>query len=441
MIDDVASPDIELLAAEAFTYLYPLAMMDVTRAKLTDPNVKALSGAPNTFVHVRAFPTADFRDVVRPNFDTLYSSVWFDLTDGPVVVHIPDSAGRYFLLPMMDMWTDVFTVPGKRTTGTSEQHFVLTPPGWVGDLPDGLTEIKAPTVYVWSIGRTQTNGPADYDAVHSFQDEFRIEKLGGGGATQRRDISDLPTDVDLSVEPLRIVNSMPAVDFFAYAARLLQKHPAHLTDGSIVARIKRIGIVPGRDFDASQFDEGQLAALQAGVKTALASFTKSLPLLGRAENGWVLYTDSIGVYGSNYLMRAVTALVGLGANQPEDAIYPVNFYDSAGTPPTGERAYVIHFDPDDLPPVNAFWSITMYDAEGYQVANELNRFAIGDRDDLTYAPDGSLDIYVQHENPGSERESNWLPAPMGPLGITLRLYAPKPSVLAREWKCPPVVAV
>lgn len=436
------SPEsVELLAAEAFTYLYPLVTMDVTRLQLTDAQPKDMHGPPNTFSHVRTFPTAEFRDVVRPNFDTLYSSAWFDLTDGPVVIHVPDSGGRYYLLPFLDMWTDVFVAPGTRTTGTGAQQLLLAPPGWSGEVPEGMTLLQAPTVHVWLIGRTQTNGPADFTAVHQFQDGLRIERLDGSDptVTGHRDVA--PPGIDLTLEPLRIVNGLSAVEFFSYAARLLKIHPPHLTDGSTIARIGRIGIVPGKDFDPSSFTAEELTALQAGVTATLADFPKYTALLGKMDNGWALYTDGIGVYGNEYLKRAVTTLIGLGANQPADAIYPVNVSDSNGDSPVGDNDYVIHFDADELPPVDAFWSLTMYDAEGFQVANELDRFAIGDRDPLVYNADGSLDLYIQHHNPGPEKEPNWLPAPRGPLGMTLRLYAPKTAVLTGEWHCPPVVKV
>jgi hypothetical protein len=430
--------EVQQIAAEAFTYLYPLVTMDVTRAQLTDDSGKVGHGKPNTFVHVAAFPTADFREVVRPNFDTLYSSAWLDLTDGPLVVHVPDSDGRYYLLPMLDMWTDVFTAPGKRTTGTRAQDLLVVPPGWTGEGPAGMARVDAPTPYVWVIGRTQTNGPEDYDAVHGFQAGFTIERLGGGAPSTDRDISDVPSGVDLSDEPLRIVNTMPAADFFAYAARLLKRHPTHLTDGSIIARLTRIGLVRGEDFDASMLDAEQAAALQAGASAALASFPKLLPALGKVTNGWVLYTDGIGVYGNFYLKRAITTQIGLGANPPEDAIYPVSVADSTGKPLVGETGYVLHFEKSQLPPVDAFWSVTMYDQEGFQVANELDRFAIGDRDDLRYNDDGSLDLFLQHENPGTDKVSNWLPAPLGPLGVTMRLYAPQPQALTGEWTPPAV---
>jgi hypothetical protein len=164
----------------------------------------------------------------------------------------------------------------------------------------------------------------------------------------------------------------------------------------------------------------------------------ALNTLGTNVNGWTTFTETMGVYGNYYLKRAVVTLVGLGANPAEDAVYPLLTADADGEPPTGEHDYVIHFDADKLPPAYAFWSVTMYDAEGFQVANEINRFAIGDRDPLKFNADGSLDLYLQHSNPGPDRQSNWLPAPLGPLGVTKRLYAPKPEVLDGRWHPPAV---
>jgi hypothetical protein len=164
----------------------------------------------------------------------------------------------------------------------------------------------------------------------------------------------------------------------------------------------------------------------------------SIPRLTRIVNGWQMNTDSIGVYGNFYLKRAIVSMLGLGANQPEDAIYPLNVGDADGQPLNGDHDYMLHFEPAELPPVDAFWSVTMYDAEGFHAANAINRFALGDRDALTYNDDGSLDLYLQHEAPGPERESNWLPAPRGPLGVTMRLYAPRAEALDGRWNPPPI---
>jgi hypothetical protein len=426
------SDDLHTLSYEAALYFYPLVTMDVTRLQTinTPPAEGSPFGPPNEFHHLRAFPTAEFRTVVRPNFDTLYSVAWLDLTAGPVILHAPDTADRYYMLPLLDMWTDVFANPGKRTTGTEAHDFVLTGPGYAGDVPDGLPVIAAPTPHVWIIGRTQTNGPADYPAVHKVQDGYRITPVGEAPPHV------IDPDYDTTTEPLRVVNNMAAIDFFTYAADLLAVNPPHPTDFSQLARIASLGIVAGEPFDASRFSPEQRAQIDAGLADALKDTMGALKTLGTNVNGWTTFTETMGVYGNYYFKRAVVTLMGLGANPAEDAVYPLLTADADGDPVTGEHDYIIHFDADKLPPADAFWSVTMYDAEGFQAANELDRFAIGDRDPLRFNTDGSLDLYVQHTNPGPDRESNWLPAPLGPLGVTMRLYAPKREVLDGRWHPP-----
>jgi hypothetical protein len=428
------SDDLRTLSYEAALYFYPLVTMDITRLQAINApaGTKPGFGPPNEFHHFRAFPTADFRNVVRPNFDTLYSSAFLDLTAGPVILHAPDTDDRYYMLPLIDMWTDVFANPGKRTTGTDAKDFVVTGPGYTGELPDGLPVIAAPTPYVWIIGRTQTNGPADYDAVHKVQDGYSITPVGEAPDHI------VDPEYDTTTEPLKLVNNMSAADFFTYAADLLAVNPPHPTDFSQLARIANLGIVAGEPFDASRFSAEELTEIDTGRAAALQDMLAALNTLGTNIDGWTTFTETMGVYGNYYFKRAVVTLVGLGANPAEDAVYPLLTADADGNPVAGENDYVIHFDADKLPPAYAFWSVTMYDAEGFQVANELDRFAIGDRDPLTYNADGSLDLYLQHTNPGPERESNWLPAPLGPLGITMRLYAPKREVLDGRWHPPAV---
>ena len=426
-----------VIAQEAYIYLYPLISMDVTRKQLInlDARTNPLGGPANAFTNIRAFPTADMRSVVRPNFDTLYSSAWLDLSGGPVIVSTADTKGRYFLLPMMDMWTDVFAAPGKRTNGTGPAHFAVVPPAWTGRLPLDVDRIDAPTRHVWIIGRTQTNGVKDYPAVHKIQDGYKITLLADWGKPPRKIVQKIDPSVDTKTEPLQLVNKMPAVDNFRYGAELMRINPPHLTDWSIMARMRRIGLEPGK-FDATKAGAETFAKAAAeGLKLMQAKAST----MARVTNGWQMNTDTMGVYGNFYLKRAIVALVGLGANQVDDAIYPLNVADADGKPVTANNKYVLHFDKGELPPVAAFWSLTMYDAEGFQVANPLNRFAIGDRDALKFNADGSLDLYIQHENPGPATESNWLPAPQhGVLGLTLRLYAPKPQVADGRWNPPPI---
>lgn len=440
-IDSITEQEAFEIGIEAYHYFYPLVSMDLTRRVLTNlpSGVRAGIGPANAFHHMTAYPSADFREVVRPNFDTLYSTAWVDLTIEPQIVTAPDTGGRYYLLPMLDMWSNVFASPGKRTTGTDAGAWAIVPPHWTGTLPAGVERIDAPTPTVWIIGRTQTNGPKDYPAVHKIQAGYTIVPLSSWGKPVEPPMLRNDPTVDMKTPPLIQVNSMSAEQFFAYATELMMRNPPAPTDWSQLARLERLGIRRGEIF---QFAAAP-AAVQAGLRRAPAAglnlMTAKAPSLARVVNGWQMNTDTMGVYGNYYLKRAIVAMVGLGANQPEDAVYPLCIADADGRPLTGEQRYEIVFAKDDLPPTGAFWSITMYDAEGFQVANSLNRFAIGDRDALKYSADGSLTIYIQHASPGPAKESNWLPSPSaGGLGLTMRIYAPKPTVLDGRWNPPSV---
>jgi hypothetical protein len=435
---EVYADEAEAIAQEAYVYLYPLILMDLTRQQMLnlDPKVNPLASTANSFTHLRAFPSADTRTVVRPNFDTLYSSAWLDLTGGPVVVSTLDTGGRYFLLPMLDMWTDVFACPGKRTNGTGAASFAVVPPGWNANLPQDVERIDATTPYVWILGRTQTNGVKDYEAVHKIQDGYKITLLADWGKEPRKIEQKIDRSVDTKTEPLERINEMRALEYFTYGAELMKQNHPHITDWSIIARIRQIGLKPGQSFDSSKISANSLTgAAKAGLKL----MRDKAPTLARVTNGWQMNTDTMGVYGDYYLKRAIVAMVGLGANLPEDAIYPLNVSDGSGKPVMAEQNYVLHFSKDELPPVGAFWSLTMYDAQGFQISNPINRFAIGDRDALKFNADGSLDLYIQNQSPGRDKESNWLPAPKsGKLSLTLRLYAPKPQACDGRWNPPAV---
>jgi hypothetical protein len=235
------------------------------------------------------------------------------------------------------------------------------------------------------------------------------------------------------------VSAMPAGKFFAYAAELLKINPPHVTDWSQIARFKRIGIEPGKSFDLEKADPAVKGALEKASVDSFANMKAKIPTLARVANGWQMNTDTMGVYGDYYLKRAIVSVVGLGANQPEDAIYPFSLLDNEHKPLDGAKKYLLHFTKSELPPVAAFWSITLYDDKGFQVANPLNRFAIGDRDALRYSADGSLDLYIQNSSPGPDKETNWLPSPAaGGENITMRLYAPKAEALDGRW-VPPTI--
>jgi hypothetical protein len=439
------------IAVDAYLYFYPLVTMDLTRRQMT--NVPAGKepgfGPANTFNNIPAYPSATDRVVVRPNFDTLYSSAWLDLTKEPVVVSAPDTNGRYYLLPMLDMWTDVFASPGWRTTGTQAQYFLVAPAGWRPDLrerfidefrlPRETQRLNAPTSHVWIIGRTKTDGPHDYDAVHEIQAGFKVTRLSEWGRTATP--AEVKTDpaIDMKIAPKKQIDSMAGDKYFAYAAELLKVNRPHLTDEPIIARMKRIGIEPGKSFDIGNVSPSVRAAIEVAPSAAQRLMEWKMPTLARVANHWVMNTDTMGVYGNYYLKRAIVTQQGLGANVPQDAIYPLNLGDQNGRPLDGANKYVLHFDKAVLPPVDAFWSVTLYDAEGYQIANSLNRFALSNWMPFNYDPDGSLTLYFQNENPGKDKEANWLPAPKGPFNLTMRLYAPKSEALTGKWN-PPAVA-
>jgi len=436
----ITSEEAHAIGVEAYVYFYPLLTMDITRKQFTniEPGKEFGKGPMNMFVSVPQYPPANFKGVVRSNFDTLYSIAWLDLTKEPLVIAAPDTAGRFYLLPMLDMWSDVFASPGWRTTGTDAAQFLVTPPGWTGTVPAGLNHLPAPTPFVWVIGRTKTDGAADYAAVHKIQAGYTVTPLSRLGKTAEPVSVTIDPTVDMKTPPKIQVDTMSVANYFAYAAELLKVHPAHGTDQPILAQMKRIGIESGKPFKLSSLDPEIQAALQTVPEDAQALMKWKVQTLARVVNGWSMNTDTMGVYGNYYLKRAIVAQVGLGANLPEDAIYPLNMGDANGKALDGVNKYVLHFPKGETPPVNAFWSITLYDPEGFQVGNALNRFAVSSWMPFKNNADGSLDLYFQNESPGKDLEANWLPAPKGPFNLTMRLYGPKAEALNGKWNPPAV---
>lgn len=433
-------PDIQAIAFDAYQYLYPLVTMDVTFRQATNvssTSVEPMKAPTNQFAHFRSYPDAQARDVVRFNFDTLYSFAWLDLRHEPIVLTVPDSDGRFYLTPILDMWTDVFAVPGTRTTLGAQRSFALAAPGWSGTLPPGVDLLPAPTPTVWIMGRIQCNGVDDLPTVHSIQDGLSTIPLSRWGLPYSPPI-DEPTDpaVDSTTPPLHQVNAMSGSDLLAYGAELLKMHTPHPNDWPILERMRSISFIVGESFSPqNQAMRNMIDAAGADALQDLLSATAD-GSLGVWRNGWM--TIQGGTYATDYRRRAMVALGGLGCNLPEDALYPGTATDEAGDLLTGQRRYALRFAADELPPADAFWSLTMYDAEGFQVPNPLNRFAIGDRDRLVYREDGSLEILIQHESPGIEWESNWLPAPEGEFQPMLRIYSPKPEALRHGVTLPSV---
>ncbi len=429
------------IGIQAYIYAYPMIMMEITRRVST--NVEAPRGfqAPmNQFAHLRAFPDHTFKEVVRPNADTLYSIVWFDVSKGPQVLSISDTGGRYYMLPMLDMWTDIIAAPGSRTSGTKAASFAIVGPTWKGSLPDGVEPVRSPTNVGWIIGRTQTNGAADYENVHRIQDGYKLTPLSRWGKPYKPPAkSPVNSTWDMKTPPPVQVARMSAKDYFELFAKLLKDNPPHEFDWNMVEQLKQIAIIPGEDFSFSELSAEKQKALERAVGDAQKMIAGNP--LGEAVNGWQIARELMGNYGTSYLRRAYIALIGLGANVPEDAVYPMSNVDSEGQPYNGSHRYVLHFDKGELPPVRGFWSLTMYDEKMYMTNNPIRRYAIGDRDKLQYNKDGSLDIYIQHASPGKAKESNWLPAPEGDFDLVLRAYWPMHEVLTGGWNPPAVKRV
>ena len=430
------------LGVEAYVYGYPLITMEVTRRVVT--NVAAPTGAHapmGQLANLREYPNASFRDVTAPNADTLYSSAFIDLSNGPYVLSLPDEAGRYYLMPMLSGWTDVFQVPGKRTTGTKPQTYAITGPGWKGTLPAGVKQLKSPTAMVWLLGRTYCTGtPEDYRAVHALQDQYKLVPLSAYGKPYTPPAGKVDPSIDTKTPVRDQVNRMPAAEYFGLLATLMKDNPPAKADAPMVAKMKRLGIEPGKAFDAAKLDPAVAKGLEdvpkLGFEKIMAHFKKA----GTDKNGWI-FTTRAGTYGTDYLQRALITAIGLGANRPEDAVYPTSELGTDGKPYDGAMTYTLTFPRGQMPPANAFWSLTMYNGDYFFVDNPLNRYTLSSRSTLKANADGSTDLYIQKDSPGPDKESNWLPAPPGRFILMLRLYWPRekdPSVLDGTW-VPPAV--
>jgi hypothetical protein len=444
---DVKEAESLALATEAYVYAYPLVTMEMTRRIMT--NVAAPEGtrAPmGQFVRMREYPSAKFRDVTAPNADTLYTTAWLDVSKEPWILSIPDMKDRYFLFPMLDGWTDVFQVPGKRTTGTKAQKYAITGPGWTGTLPEGVTEYKSPTGLVWILGRIYCSGtPQDYKDVHALQDQVSVVPLSAYGKPYTPAAGTVDSAIDMKTAVREQVNALDGAAYFKLFAELLKSNPPAADDAPMVAKLTKLGIVPGQNFDAAKLDPVVAKGIDAATKPAqelIMGWLKAGIAVGdmKLENGWV-FTTKAGTYGTSYLQRALVTAIGLGANRPQDAIYPTSEGPDIVKKYSGANKYVMHFNKGELPPVNGFWSLTMYDASYFFVDNPINRYNVSSRSKFKANTDGSIDVYIQNESPGKDKESNWLPAPTGDFILMLRLYWPKeesPSIIDGSWKIPAV---
>jgi len=434
----------------AYIYGYPLVTMEMTRRVMTNVDKPTGSHAPmGQFVRMREYPSAAFRDVTAPNADTLYTTAWVDVGKEPWVLSLPDAQGRYYLFPMLDGWTNVFQVPGKRTTGTGEQVYAITGPGWKGTLPAGVKEYKSPTSMVWLLGRIYCTGtPEDYAAVHALQDKISVVPLSAYGKPYTPPPAAVDPAIDTKTAVREQVHALSAEAYFNLLAKLMKDNPPAAADAAMVKKMAKLGIVPGKPFDSSKLSSAVQEALHVVPKIAQEKIMLWLDegiLYGdmTLQNGWV-FTTKAGTYGTNYIQRALITAIGLGANRPQDAIYPTSKGPTLFSKYTGAKKYVMHFPKGQLPPADGFWSLTMYDKDYFFVQNPINRQSISARQDLKANADGSVSLYIQNESPGADKESNWLPAPKDEFILMLRLYEPRSkgsSILNGSWSIPQVKTV
>jgi hypothetical protein len=443
--DDVKQHEAKETGIEAYVYAYPLVTMEMTRRGSTNVAVATDSKAPmGQFAKFRQYPAVDNHFVTAPNADTLYNIAWLDVSKEPWIISTPDMKGRFFLQPILDGWTTEFADPGKRTTGTNAQKFAITGPGWTGTLPAGVTEYKSATGIVWVLGRIYCTGtPEDYKAVHAIQDHITAVPLSAYGKPYAPPPGTVDPSVDTKTSTRDQVQAMDGLSYFKLFAELLKTNPPTAEDAPMAATLAKIGIVPGQDFDASKLDAAVARGLADVPKPAqdkIMAWLKEGLVAGDTKftDGW-FFSKKVGIYGTDYRMRALATAIGLGANRPQDAVYPTSEGPDLIKTYSGANKYVMHFNKGELPPVDGFWSLTMYDASYFFVPNPINRCTVSQRDNLKANADGSVDLYIQNESPGKDKEQNWLPAPKDKFILMMRLYWPKetpPSILDGSWTIP-----
>lgn len=435
----LSEQEIVAIAKDAYLYGYPLVTMDLTRQVMTNvAKPDGLKAPMGQFINARKYPTASFKDITAPNADTLYSVAWLDLAKEPYILQLPDEQNRYYLMPILSGWTDVFVSLGTRTTGTKGQEYAICGPNWKGTLPEGVKEIRSPTDMAWILGRTYCTGTKeDYKVVHELQNRYSLVPLSFYGKPYTPPKGVVDPKVDMKTAVRTQINHMDGEAYFNKLLSLMVSNPPALLDEPMIEKMAKIGLEPGKQLDFSKLDASIAKSLQLAPKLALEEMMSLQNSKNDNVNGWQ-FSLKTGVYGTNYLQRAYVAAIGLGANRPQDAIYPYTTVDSEQRPLSGQNQYVLHFSKEELPPVKGFWSLTMYNDQYFFVKNPLDRYSISPRNNLHYNEDGSLDLYIQHKSPGKKHESNWLPAPSDGFILMLRLYWPEESVLQGAWKPPAV---
>jgi len=417
-----AAGDLKAAAREAWLYGLPWIEMAAARARM----LGGKGGQParlNSFGHARNLVDASGRTITSPNNDTLYSSAWLDLTQGPLTLTVPPTGDRYISLAGMNMWTDNDFVLGTRTSGGAGGRYTIVGPGQAGSGPN---VVRLNTAHGWLLVRTLVDGPEDLPAVHKIQDGLTL--TGPKGVAPAKTYA---------------TRQSSALEYFASLAELLKSDPPPPTDGAVFGRIQGLGLTAQGAFDPKRFDAAAIAQLEAGAVEAKKAIGMMKP--GGSVQGWTYPRHTLGYFHQDYLFRAAVALIGLAALPPAEAMYMQPVADQ-GRIFNGAGPYRLHFAADQLPAVDAFWSLTMYaptpDGQFFFVENPIKRYSIGDRTaGLKKNADGSLDIWIARADPGGERNANWLPAPpTGPFSLSFRAYLPTADFQDGRYRLPALTA-
>jgi hypothetical protein len=386
--------------------------------------------------------TPEDRAVQGPNSDTPYSFLGLDLRTEPIVLTVPKiEDDRYFSIQLIDLYTHNFDYIGSRTTGNGGGEFLIAGPGWQGDTPDGITKvIRSETELVLAVYRTQLFNPGDLENVKAIQAGYKVQPLSaflGQSAPEPAPAIDF-------IKPLTREEINKSPKLFQQLNFILQFCPTHPSEKDLMERFAKLDIGAGKTFDWDKFSTEIQEAISQGIADAWADFAE---LKERGDKGEIGSADIFGTrehLQNNYLYRWAAGALGLWGNSEAEAIYPAYWLDADGQSLDGAHRYTLRFEPGQLPPVNAFWSLTMYDVPDLMlVANPIDRYLINSPmlDDFVRDEDGGITLCIQHDSPGGDREPNWLPAPTGPFYMSLRLYWPKQEALDGTWKLPPLTRV
>lgn len=432
--------EIQQLAEDVYIYGYPAVLMDVMRRVHTAVPFPTAEGAPvNHFWHSRFLPHFHVKTPPRPHADSLSSTAWVDVSREPVILTVP-ATDRYYLLSLFSPWGDLFEAISTRSGGMRGMRIAMAGPRWKGTLPAGVSPLVMPADIVWINGRVQITGVEDLQLVHHIQDQFALTPLSAWGSPSSLHASPFRSDVEKGTTPLEHVGNMSAVSFYTRLSGLLRKVPPPVSDALILRRFAKIGFFPSEDFAFERLPALTTLAMQSAIEEAKLTIARAAESPALHANNWSMRTHPHRS-DRNYLARAAAAMNGLTHSLPEEVIAYHATKDRSGETLRGTNEYVIQFDQEHLPPVNGFWSVTLYDSKHLLSANSIHRHALGDRDRLRLNPDNSISIYIQHSWPGTTKDCNWLPAPRDTFELILQLYWPKSEVLSGIWRPPALTRI